>query len=281
MKKEIFVRITGGLGNQLFGLAAAVEQALRLNCRAVLLVDNYGTGNPRRFVLDQLVLPEFVEIDSGRQQSDSLRNQVVFQESGFGYDPSIMAISKGTILEGYFQSPKYFTNSLDILDEAIFPTTGMNTAYAMADQYLSHPYIALHVRRGDYLVPGTLEFHGIATSTYFQHALDLIEALHGQKRIIVFTDSPEHVQEELSIIRQDWELFDSELIPGDFQTLRAMSFADSIVMSNSSFGWWAAWKMQSRLGAGLYPKVVAPRPWFTNGESASDLLHHTWITIGC
>lgn len=281
MKKEIFIRITGGLGNQLFGLATALEQALRLNCKAVLLVDNYKTGNPRRFVLDQLVLPEFIDVDYVSQPIKTLKNQPVFLESGFGYDPSIMSITQGTILEGYFQSPKYFIHSQKMLDKIIFPPTGLDFAIGKAEHYFNHPFVALHVRRGDYLDPEVLEFHGIATIAFFQTALDLIEALHSQKRNIVFTDSAEYVQEELSVLRQDWELFNSELVPGDFASLRAMSFADSIVMSNSSFSWWAAWKMQLRFGYELHPIVVAPRPWFTNGESASDLLHPTWITLGC
>jgi hypothetical protein len=253
---------------------------MRLNCKAILLKDQYGPQNPREFILDELILPSFIEINHGTEQIETIRNNAVFHESGFGYDPAILSVAEGSILEGYFQSPKYFRNSNEILDEIIFPTSDSPSTQDVDAQHLVPPFVAIHVRRGDYLSPETLAFHGIASSSYFQMAIDLMEALHGQKRNIIFTDSAELVQKELSNLRQDWQLFDSDLTFSDLETLRAMSRADNIVMSNSSFSWWAAWKVHSRLGTALYPRIVAPRPWFTNGESAGDLLHPTWITMG-
>jgi hypothetical protein len=60
-------------------------------------------------------------------------------------------------------------------------------------------------------------------------------------------------------------------------TLKAMATGTSMIMSNSSFSWWAAMLMRSRPGHdGL---VVAPRPWTASGESRADMLEPDWITL--
>ena len=56
-----------------------------------------------------------------------------------------------------------------------------------------------------------------------------------------------------------------------------MSLSQGLIMSNSSFSWWAGWLMRQRDQSA---RVIAPRPWFATGESAADLLYEDWITIG-
>jgi len=51
-----------------------------------------------------------------------------------------------------------------------------------------------------------------------------------------------------------------------------------MIMSNSSFSWWAALLMRSQSGQ-QDSLVIAPRPWTASGESRADMLEADWITL--
>jgi len=58
-------------------------------------------------------------------------------------------------------------------------------------------------------------------------------------------------------------------------SMQQLAAGEHMIMSNSSFSWWAAWMMDR--GTGGY--VIAPRPWFGDDTAASDLLLPNWITL--
>lgn len=281
----IVVKMTGGIGNQLFGLAAGLNQARRLDCRLVLDASSFGRSEIRRFELDGL---GFEVVRSYEPQSKlqnkflslvkpkSLDRLAVFRETGFNYDASINLVSPGTLLTGYFQSFRYFSEVAEDLIrifEYTIPTMAPTTSTTSTTK--SPKNISMHVRRGDYLDEKTRTFHGLATNNYFNRSLDLLASSLENGKVNIYSDSPEHIQ--LSDYNTNFDLSlvdDSDL--GTLETIKAMSRADAFIMSNSSFSWWGAWLMRVRGGKGL---VIAPRPWFAAGASAHDLLMPDWITL--
>jgi hypothetical protein len=272
----IFVSITGGLGNQLFGLAAGIEQATRLGCSLVLLTSNYGKPNARNFWLDKLELPDFVSIADVPPRLPWGKKRKIFSERGFDYDERILDVEPGALLQGYFQSPKYFTETQELVRQLVFPLAIRRVGDAITDK----TFFALHVRRGDYLSAATRDFHGLASADYFRNGIELLERLNGKQPLIVFSDSPQHVNQEFQNLGLEYELFDPFQQKDALTTLRELSQATGIVMSNSSFSWWAAWNIDSSFESPSRHSVIAPRPWFTAGESAMDLLLPRWITLG-
>jgi hypothetical protein len=204
------------------------------------------------------------------------KRRALFQEKGFNYDPKVLDVRPGTVMEGYFQSPKYFTKTRDLVSSIVFPSDSTGQTHKSADQ----DFTAIHVRRGDYLVPKTSLFHGLTSKEYFKRALSLLEDLHGRNRVIAFSDSPEHVAEEFSDLGLSIETFDPNRQIDDLATLRAMSQASQFVMSNSSYSWWAAWHIEKLHPLDRKWRVVAPRPWFASGDSAKDLILPSWISLG-
>jgi hypothetical protein len=273
---EIYVSITGGLGNQLFGLAAGIEQATRLGCNLVLLNHNFKHGEGRSFWLSKLDLPEFIKIASAPPRLRIGKKRAVFKERGFNYDAGVLGVRPGTVMEGYFQSPLYFHQTQELISSIVFPSTRSEPLGQLAGR----EFAAIHVRRGDYLLPETRLFHGLAGRDYFERGLSLLERLHGKQGIVAFSDSPEYVAREFGDLDFAIEFFDPARQTDDLATLRSMGRADRLVMSNSSFSWWAAWHIWKSRDSTQPSRIVAPRPWFAAGDSAMDLLLPSWISLG-
>ena len=283
--------IVGGLGNQLFVLAAAWAQAERLGCP--LYVDTSYYSLPGANWMAQLADVDHPGVDvtdispwrgtSLVDQAPGLFGAVdtgaralyLFREAGFGYDSRIGSIIPGTTIAGYFQSAKYFesigSKVRRMLDSAQLLPHERSYLETVSDE----PRTSLHVRRGDYLSPQTSQVHGLAEPGYFARAMQLYSRLHPQSRYRMYTDSPEVASSELG------PLGPVELAPPDGQLrsiagMLAMAAGDGIIISNSTYSWWAGWLISERDPSAT---VIAPRPWFRGGESASDLLLANWPTL--
>lgn len=260
----ITVALTGGLGNQLFGLAAGWEQSRRLACPLYLDTSRYSRGDIRRFELSDVGVPAF-EVDLAPSSQRRFRKRSsgpVFTEQGLNYDERINGIEVGTRIVGYFQSPKYFPTVSDELAALL----------RAGDPESSRPTITAHVRRGDYLTQSTQEYHGIASREYFSRALSVLRRLMPESQVRVYSDSLDLVRSELTGLGE-LDFVDDEMTA--LATIRAMSRGSGMIMSNSSFSWWAAWL----ISRGTEAVIIAPRPWFASGDSASDLLLPDWLTL--
>ena len=278
----IVVKMTGGIGNQLFGLAAGLNQAKRLDCRLVLDARAFGTTEIRTFELGEIGYEVLQPVKGPEKASSkfrllakpkSLANLQVFKESSFDFDASINQVRPGTLLTGYFQSFKYFTESEeDLLNILAVPVANDANANSPS-RGLSE--ITMHVRRGDYMDERTMRFHGLATNSYFNRSLRFLGSTLDTARVNIYSESPEQIK-----LREYQTKFDMSLVDDSsfsaIETLNFMSRAEGFIMSNSSFSWWGAWLMSVRGGTG---PVIAPRPWFASGLSAHDLLKPDWITL--
>lgn len=278
LENSVAVHITGGLGNQLFGLAIGLEQAKRLDCELVLDASGYANGEPRRFelassglrviygsspLLKRGLRPKLLE--RSRQ-----KGYATFRENGFAFDPRVNSITVGTMLFGYFQSPKYFPNV-----EADVRQFILDQDVPVIAPEKSTDFVTAHVRRGDYMNPETAKFHGISSEDYFKRGFTVLDKMHVNLPIRIFTDSPDEVAASDIAKNFDCEIVDdTKWTP--WQTLNYMASGSSIIMSNSSFSWWAAWLMTLRDPKAI---VVGPRPWFADGNSAHDLLLPNWLTL--
>jgi hypothetical protein len=288
------------LGNQLFMYAAALEQARRLQCPLYLNLAWYRRRpKPNRpYSLDAFDHGMVVRTDPSDDPilvrgSPILRGSRLWYEHvrpalcggrgrlhverSFAYDPSINSIEQGTTLLGYFQSWRYFPNVGDELRARITNLTApsqwyLDTAKAIGD---SKGSIILNLRRGDYRQPDLQLVHGLATRAYYERGLGLLRAQGYNGPVFVFSDEVDVAMDELSGIDPQLEPIDPPPGTHPLEILLAMSRADSMVMANSSFSWWAAW-----LGDRPDRLVIGPRPWFTDTRiDDRDLLLPGWLTL--
>jgi hypothetical protein len=286
--------LQGGLGNQLFIYAAALEQSRRLRCALYLDVSHYiardplefHAETPREYELGGLNLPGIVVgLDSPWLRNSPRRPSAirrlgrksrflrVHRQVGFGYSSSVNLITPGTTMHGYFQAHRYFSTVSDEVHDLLLAAPLTVEEQKALESLRGSRAINAHARRGDYVQTGVRDFHGMTTTRYFADAFKVLGEIMRPDTIRIFTDSPEYVRTEFAAFT-DVEFFDDSQL-STFGSLRALSTGQAIVMSNSSFSWWAAWLMTQQQSL----PVVAPRPWQANGESALDLILPTWLTL--
>lgn len=291
--------LQGGFGNQLFILAAAWEQANRLDCPLYVDASRFIAGDPldrgyaretsREFELNSLPFPGTVLVEDSpwyrnsprrpqfiRQPGRRSRALKVYRQPTPNFHSDVNQVVPGTTLLGYFQSWRYFAGVSDKVADAMLNAEYTAEESANLAMRSSTRTITAHVRRGDYLTPDAAFHHGIASADYFKRALEVIRRL-GNSQIMtrVYSDSPEIVQTELTGIENLEFVTDTDTL-GSLATVLAMSHGEAFAMSNSSFSWWAAWLLSRRSPEAT---VIAPRPWLADGHSGHDQLLPGWLTI--
>ena len=121
--------------------------------------------------------------------------------------------------------------------------------------------IGVHVRRGDYISnQKTRSFHGYCSNAYYLNAIQQAVELHPEmKRVVIASDSLELVE----CLKQDIE---KSGIPVEFlkeenpvRALILLAGFEVFIGSNSTFSWWAAALTRKRTS-------IFPREWFASGS---------------
>lgn len=288
----ITVRLAGGLGNQLFEYAAARGVAARLDC--AVLVDTarlarVGPGDTARdFALGWLVDPQHV-LDTGAGHApgrlrSALERRVpglargrVFQQHGFAYDPLVEQVQRGTTLAGYFQSARYFEHIEHELRREILDRIPVSTWRVDTEARLHElgPWIALHVRRGDYLQARNSAYHGLLGRGYYERALAALDARGVTGTRVVFSDDPAAARAMLGDLAADALVVEPAPDADPAESIAMMSGAAAVVTANSSFSWWAGWLADPAAAV-----VVCPTPWLHEARlDERDLRPGSWVTV--
>lgn len=285
----IAVRLTDGLGNQLFQFSAGFALAQRHHTELLLdthLIEagnrKYGLGafNIKSSVKEQgqvrsRSLTEkvrdrvFGKLMSGRQAEKPWYARRVVVQPHFHFDPDFFRASPHAELHGYWQSPKYFEGVEEALREQLsFSSAAPELDPALTKRLLEENSVALHVRRGDYVTdPAASQKYRLCEPNYYACGVALIRERAAGAPVYVFSDDLSWCRENLSGFGVT-EFVDCGSDVGDF---RAMTLCHHHVISNSTFAWWAAW-------LGYSPKqiVVAPQKWFKNHYDERDLFPPAW-----
>jgi len=304
----IIVKLQGGLGNQMFQYA--LGRALSLRTKSDVLFDkswfaHVPDGETKRpFELD--VFP--LSLNFARQKDIplevggnyySFRNAILrklpwrpivglpswnFISDHFPKaQESIANICAGenVYLQGYWQSEKYFKDTLDVIrHEFSFQTSPDQVNQNILNKILKEEVqgikaVSIHIRRGDYSSdPKTNAHHGLLSLDYYRSAMSLIEKKLPKVCYYIFSDDLAWCRENLSI--------NSEAVFVDVNTgnpsgmdLRLMSACHHQIIANSSFSWWAAW-----LNANKNKIVIAPQEWLSDPSLINkDLLPENWIKL--
>jgi hypothetical protein len=293
--------LVGGLGNQLFILAAAWAQAKRLGCPLYMDASSYLINNPAWEVAYELgglsdvaidvtadspwrTAPLYTVHEQRQSHPDNPDTAVadidgtklaVFSQLGYTYDPRLEQISPGTTIVGLYQSPLCFASADAELREFFDSITLLPNEARYVNTVAADPRVTAHARRGDYLSP---QWHriGAVRQGYFIRAAALCERLNPDSSFRFYSDSPEMVAEECAAIPA------CEMAPPDaglrpIAVMLAMAQGTGMIMSNSSFSFWAGWLISAR---DPHATVIAPRPWSRSGSPTDDRLLPDWLTLG-
>jgi hypothetical protein len=297
----------GGLGNQLFQLAAGMHYSRD----GAILVDNLG--NPRRNrtnepEISSFTLPNCIKIESGTPSALMVRKLTNFGirlgartpkrnlkirlyeglvnltsalsyknrdginlSIGTGFD-SRFRVSTSHLNIGYFQAKEFCEN------EAVFQKLMTLKIAKPSNQFLTLEKIAkvvkpivVHIRLGDYLME---ESFGIPSSSYYQQGIQRLTENKSETPIWLFSNDP---GEAIKLISES-DLGKVFTVPpqglSSAETLELMRLGSAYVIANSTFSWWGA-----MLSYNTNSEVVSPTPWFKSGIAPKTIHPDLWTQI--
>jgi hypothetical protein len=268
--RSAIVEVSGGFGNQLFQMSAAIY--LRENGVAVCLnlAPNEVNGVRKTEIEDfassmGISSLRFATKNSSRllvrisrRVLRRLKKNVVREDKEFGPPPLTHSHKKMTFC-GYWQCTEVARH---IKERAI--------SYWSIDKTSKQNTIALHVRRGDYMHGNNPNYHGILSGNYFLEATKHLRSQLGDLPIVIYTDSPDIVQTEKWLDFLTNYSFAPEM--NTVATFKAIAGSTAIVGSNSTFSWWAAYL------SGTHNNVF-PTLWQVGLEFPETLRFEGMITL--
>lgn len=301
----------GGLGNQLFQLAAgySIQAGREVVCEV-------GFSGPRKKlhsadVLSHVSLEERISIISSKQftyvtqrcldyllrvstKTKGLESSVIYRTIlliigslyfSFYYKCFLLlSLAKGV---GYCHLPKYKSNQMII---------GYFQSYKYLDEEKKESFLRMlslretgpdwtnwsnraiqekptivHIRLGDYLME---DGFGIITTKYISESLTQLSMSSNERPVWVLTDQKDLAEEILPHSFLKDAVWVPEIDSNPMATLSIMRLGSGYVISNSTFSWWAAWSRQFTEAA-----VYCPHPWFLKSEIPLDLIPIDWNQI--
>ncbi len=298
----IIVRLSGGLGNQMFQYAFGKALSMRRGTELKIDVSRYGTHPEfRKYQLDafrisadlispremrQLGLPPFDAADILSrirrrlfrmwESRLPLSKKRIILEPRFTYCPEILDAGDDVLFIGDWQSEKYFVDAAETMREEFSLSSWTESGLALRgliDGEKRGTPISLHVRRGDNVsVPHSAKKYGTPPTGYYIAAVAKIAEFVKDPVYYIFSDDAPWVEENLS------SLFPRVIVSGqgatDIEEMILMSLCHHHIIANSTFSWWGSW-LDSKPGS----VVIAPKRWFLIGTDTSDLIPDGWIQI--
>lgn len=256
-QKIIVSSLGGGLGNMLFMTAAATGLSKKHGHKQHFYDNHYGIlhGTPISYkdtVFRNLPLLEH-----------DLLQVVPVNEQSFHYTP-VEAPDDNVIVNGYFQSPKYFEHcKQDVVRLFSCPE---DLKQELLSKYDLSDTVSIHVRRGNYV--SLSHNHYNLSLSYYKNAVDYFKGY----RFLIFSDDIAWCKE--NFIGDEYRFAEGQT---EVEDLYLMSLCTHNVIANSTFSWWGAYLNQNP-----NKQIVYPDKWFGPGYKdwkTSDLFPDEWVCI--
>ena len=290
-KVTIEIPLVGGLGNQLFILSFGVFLAESAGYKVRLIQTTSSKGNQTHGirlasqlnmdgipveVVDQTPLRRFSSALGRRiSKSSCFRGKRVFGRTYLSESDFLMMqghgqreFRSGTYqVHGYFQEKKYldqvqelgYLNQLNLASPSAWFMESLSAVKGLGR-------VGMHVRRGDTV---NIPEHGVLSIEYYEKAILSLRKEELLKPILVFSDEPEALREEFSDLLKlaDLEFLSPPEGSSPIESMVLMSLCSTLIISNSTFSWWAASVGQAS------SRVICPETWSPLGKkgiSSSD-----------
>ncbi len=277
----IFCLLKGGLGNQMFQLAAGIAKSKYLNLDLILdlsflSINQFETDSftPREFEL--MIFPKVRQFKisnniNGRNREINNKNfnSPFFFERVFGFN---------FVLNDYFQSESFFFDYREKIKELFqfdihnFPEDSL----AILTKIKFHKLISIHMRKGDFLKPKINSIHGVVGLDFYLKAIDYFKQRFINPKFILFSDDPDLAESELKPYLSDLFVVKNTPKNNSWFEMYLMSQCYGNIIANSTFSWWGAYLNQNQ------NTIIAPKKWFVNqdlNEQYSNLIPKDWVII--
>lgn len=288
--KMIVVKISDGLGNQLFQYAYARTLQTKVNRQVYLDISDINRISYRESEAGKLTrlcdmreyqLSHFCitlpVIDEKRIEDvckrkpikrkflkycDELRllptvylNETMCNEHGFSYSKW-----QNYYVEGFFFDKKYYEKESNLLMNEFKLKKKIMVPEKIQKILKDKNTVSLHIRRGDFLKIG----HDISKSDYYDRAIKYVESKVCSPFLFIFSDDTEWVKNNMKFNLE--HLFVSDYGFLDYEELSLMSMCENNIIANSTFSYWGAW-----LNSNKDKIVVSPKGW------RQKIIPNTWV----
>ena len=257
----------GGLGNQLFQIAATISFALKHSADFVFKYEKNLGKRPTYWTnfLHKL-------LNKTSNTFESTEYQIITEPE---YNNTIL--SNWVLLDGYFQSPLFFSD----YNAQLFKLFDIEShqACVAAKYQIAESSISIHFRRGDYKqLP---ECHPILPDDYYAESIQYILTRDPTIGNIYYYCEDEDAADIERVIADFAPIFSGlswvrMKADADWEELVCMSCSKHHVIANSSFSWWGAYFNPSP------DKIVCyPAKWFGPlvPKDVSAMFPEEWIKI--
>lgn len=275
------VRITSGLGNQMF-CYAFLQYARHFYPNSFFLLDSdshiYGHNGLEIFKLFHCrgiwrwYLFRFIKKFFPKYINSF---NIVKQNKSIIFEPLVSTDSNKRIYyTGFYQSERYFANNADKIRKTFqFKTNKINPrTKALSEELSSCDSVSIHIRRGDYLK----EFpNDLCSENYYIEAINYIKSRIDSPQFYFFSDDIQWCTDNFGQER-NCHFVDINKGMDSWQDMYLMTKCRHNIIANSTFSWWGAW-----LNNNKGKIVVAPNPWFRSWseETSFDAIPDEWIKI--
>lgn len=309
-KPQILLLVAGGLGNQLFQVAAALNlskgKRIELETGVALPRRNHlGEAEIESFILPKNVTVRklrypntwmrknanlFLRISASSKKFNkfpgykilvfvsSMANLLYFKEwrktvaSDSLGETAIELPNEKILLIGLFQSQKWVIDSN--VTAVMRNLRVLNPSQQLLDlekNAIRERPLIVHVRLGDYLSEKSF---GIPDKSYYESAIKEALKHRSYKSLWLFSNDLDSAK---NFLPKDLSIPIREI--GDVGTssaevLQAMRLGNGYVLGNSTFSWWAAF-----LAHDTSSQVYFPFPWFKATHSPENLTPTDWFAI--
>ena len=257
--KTLRFKLVGGMGNQLFILAAALS-FLRAGRRVEINLSDssrvlHSSNQSYNSIIDDWAFRRFDVVD------DLSHEDTQELTEGYNFGPgNLRSLTGGgspILLKGYFQNLSYWDDFDLIAGEvcSIFQSAELPPRL--------NNRIGCHIRRGDYLTNANAnKTIGLYGPKFFKQAKRALGADNFQMEIY---------SDEINVLeKQNW-LKGATFInnpSSPLESFRNLSTYSTYIISNSTFAWWA---MVSAYIRSRHIKVVLPSIWVRKNDFGIDL----------
>jgi hypothetical protein len=283
----IITRFYGGLGNQMFQYAVSLAVLKKYKANFYLDLSHYSKKidvQPRQFLLDHFfsnknykyILKKSFIISFLTRFNFFKAGFLVKEKKDFTFDQSLLEKQPPFILDGYWQSYKYFESIKLDLQRLFLTPKGLNKANKEMLKKISRTRsVCIHIRRGDYVSNSrTNSFHGVLTKSYYKNALKVIKKSVPNAHFFIFSDDIEWVRLN-PLPHIPFTIVDINDESKPWFDLWLMGHCKYFIIANSSLSWWAAYLAKYK-----HKIVIAPTYWLRHLKSEdTDLIPPEWKVV--